>query len=77
MNDGVDYMPLPWWRIFLIQFLNIAGLGPIFGAVALLLLEEILAIYTEHWMLFLGPILILVVLFARRGLYGSLIKEEH
>ena len=52
-------------------------MGPIFGAVALLLLEEILAIYTEHWMLFLGPILILVVLFARRGLYGSLIKEEH
>ncbi len=34
MTDGVDYMPLPWWRIFLIQFLNIAGLGPIFGAVA-------------------------------------------
>lgn len=34
MNDGVDYMPLPWWRLFLIQFLNIAGLGPIFGAVA-------------------------------------------
>lgn len=34
MNDGVDYLPLPWWRIFLIQFLNIAGLGPIFGAVA-------------------------------------------
>lgn len=34
MEDGVDYIPLPWWRIFLIQFLNIAGLGPIFGAVA-------------------------------------------
>ncbi len=34
MTDGVDYMPLPWWRVFLIQFLNIAGLGPIFGAVA-------------------------------------------
>lgn len=34
MKDGVDYMPMPWWRIFLIQFLNIAGLGPIFGAVA-------------------------------------------
>ena len=30
--DGVDYMPLPRWRIFLIQLLNIAGLGPIFGA---------------------------------------------
>ncbi len=34
MTDGVDYVPMPWWRIFLIQFLNIAGLGPIFGAVA-------------------------------------------
>lgn len=34
MTDGIDYVPLPWWRVFLIQFLNIAGLGPIFGAVA-------------------------------------------
>jgi len=34
LNDGVDYVPLPWWRTFLIQFLNIAGLGPIFGAIA-------------------------------------------
>ncbi|SHE72786.1 Carbon starvation protein CstA [Mariniphaga anaerophila] len=34
MTDGVDYIPMPWWKIFLIQFLNIAGLGPIFGAVA-------------------------------------------
>ncbi|MBN2775815.1 MAG: carbon starvation protein A, partial [Prolixibacteraceae bacterium] len=31
--DGVDYVPLPGWKIFLIQFLNIAGLGPIFGAI--------------------------------------------
>lgn len=34
LEDNVDYVPMPWWRIFLIQFLNIAGLGPIFGAVA-------------------------------------------
>ena len=34
LTDGVDYVPMPWWRVFLIQFLNIAGLGPIFGAVA-------------------------------------------
>lgn len=32
-RDGVDYVPLPTWRVFLIQFLNIAGLGPIFGAI--------------------------------------------
>lgn len=33
MADGVDYVEMPTWRIFLIQFLNIAGLGPIFGAI--------------------------------------------
>ena len=32
-QDGVDYIPLPTWKIFMIQFLNIAGLGPIFGAI--------------------------------------------
>ena len=31
--DGVDYIPLPRWRVFLIQLLNIAGTGPIFGAI--------------------------------------------
>lgn len=31
--DGVDYIALPGWKIFMIQFLNIAGLGPIFGAI--------------------------------------------
>jgi carbon starvation protein CstA len=34
MNDGVDYVEMDWKQVFLIQFLNIAGLGPIFGAVA-------------------------------------------
>lgn len=33
MADGVDYVEMPTWKIFLIQFLNIAGLGPIFGAI--------------------------------------------
>ena len=33
LGDGVDYVPLPTWKVFLIQFLNIAGLGPIFGAI--------------------------------------------
>mgnify|MGYP005894972815 CR=1 FL=1 len=31
--DGVDFVPMPTWKVFLIQFLNIAGLGPIFGAI--------------------------------------------
>lgn len=33
MADGVDYIPMPAWKIFMIQFLNIAGTGPIFGAI--------------------------------------------
>lgn len=32
-QDGVDFIPLPSWKVFLIQFLNIAGTGPIFGAI--------------------------------------------
>lgn len=32
-EDGVDYIPMPTWKLHLIQFLNIAGLGPIFGAI--------------------------------------------
>lgn len=44
--------------------------GPVAGALALLVLEEVLAGFTIHWMLILGPILIAVVLFARRGLWG-------
>lgn len=31
--DGVDFIPMPAWKLFMIQFLNIAGLGPIFGAI--------------------------------------------
>ncbi len=33
MADNVDYFPMPTWKIFIIEFLNIAGLGPIFGAI--------------------------------------------
>lgn len=33
MRDGIDYEPMKTWKVFIIQFLNIAGLGPIFGAI--------------------------------------------
>ncbi len=33
LYDGVDYVPMPRWRTFLVQLLNIAGIGPIFGAI--------------------------------------------
>jgi branched-chain amino acid transport system permease protein len=51
--------------------------GPVFGAAAFLMLEEVLSTWTEHWMVVLGPVLIFVVLFARRGVYGWLVGREH
>ncbi|MCP3888371.1 MAG: branched-chain amino acid ABC transporter permease [Desulfobulbaceae bacterium] len=52
--------------------------GPVLGAAAFLLMEENLAMYTEHWMVYMGPFLLLVVLFARNGLWGLLVgKGDH
>jgi branched-chain amino acid transport system permease protein len=47
-------------------------IGPVFGAVVLLLLEEVLSGITEYWQIILGPLLLLVVLFARGGIFGLL-----
>jgi len=50
--------------------------GPIVGAMVFLLLEEFLSGVTEYWQLIFGPILILVVLFARGGLLGFLTRKD-
>jgi branched-chain amino acid transport system permease protein len=49
-----------------------ATFGPLYGAVALLVLEEALSGITEYWQIILGPLLLLVVLFARGGIDGLL-----
>ena len=51
--------------------------GPLVGAVALLVLEEVLSGITEYWQIILGPLLLLVVLFARGGIDGLLGKVRH
>jgi branched-chain amino acid transport system permease protein len=66
-----------WTRSGEIMFMVILGgmgtlVGPVLGAVVLLLLEDVLSGWTAHWQLILGPFLVLVVLFARRGLAGLL-----
>jgi len=66
-----------WTRSGEIMFMVILGgigttTGPVLGAFVLLLLEDTLSGWTEHWQIILGPFLILVVLFARRGLAGLL-----
>jgi branched-chain amino acid transport system permease protein len=50
--------------------------GPVLGAVLYLLLETVLSRLTEHWQAILGPILVLVVLFSRRGVFGLLIGSR-
>ncbi len=70
-----------WTRSGEIMFMVILGgmgtlFGPVIGAVALLLLEDVLSALTVHWQIVLGPILILVVLFTRRGLFGLLVGAE-
>lgn len=51
-------------------------LGPVLGAAVYLGLEQVLSLWTEHWMLFFGPILLAVVLFGKRGIYGLLLTER-
>jgi branched-chain amino acid transport system permease protein len=46
--------------------------GPVLGAIVFLLLEDVLAAWTPHWQAVLGPLLVLIVLYARRGLWGLL-----
>jgi branched-chain amino acid transport system permease protein len=51
--------------------------GPVFGAVVLLVLEEVLSGITEYWQIIVGPLLLFVVLFARGGINGLLGKVSH
>ncbi|MBP6018639.1 MAG: branched-chain amino acid ABC transporter permease [Burkholderiaceae bacterium] len=50
--------------------------GPVVGAAALLLVEEVLKGYTEHWPLVLGPAIVLMVVFLRKGLWGLLGSQK-
>lgn len=55
-KDGVDFLPLSRGKIFLIQFLNIAGLGPIFGAIAGALWGPIAFIWIVLGCIFIGSV---------------------
>ncbi|MFT7571529.1 MAG: branched-chain amino acid transport system permease protein [Paracoccaceae bacterium] len=50
--------------------------GPLFGAFAYLMVEDFLANFTEYWQFYFGPMLILLVLFAKQGLWGMLPGKE-
>jgi branched-chain amino acid transport system permease protein len=50
--------------------------GPLIGAVAYLVLEEMLSRVTEYWAMIMGPLLLLIVLFGRGGIMGLLGRFE-
>jgi branched-chain amino acid transport system permease protein len=50
--------------------------GPLFGAFAYIMLEDFLSQFTEYWQFYFGPLLILLVLFAKQGLWGILPGKE-
>lgn len=56
MQDGVDYMPMPTWKVYLIQFLNIAGTGPIFGAILGILYGPAAYIWIVFGCIFAGAV---------------------
>jgi len=53
-QDGIDYIPMPLWKVFLIQFLNIAGTGPIFGAIGGILFGPMAFIWIVVGCIFVG-----------------------
>ena len=70
-----------WTRSGELMFMVILGgmasiAGPVLGAFALLLVEDALSGWTQHWQLILGPLLVLSVLFLRRGIAGLLFGKN-
>ncbi len=80
-QDYVSPADMSWQRSGELIVMVVLGgmgtlLGPILGAAAYLLLELVLGGWTEHWAIIFGPLLILLVLFARRGLWGLVARPE-
>jgi branched-chain amino acid transport system permease protein len=72
---------MSWQQSGDIMFMVILGgiattSGPVLGAFVLLLLEDLLSGWTQHWQVILGPLLILSVIFFRRGLAGIFYKAD-
>jgi branched-chain amino acid transport system permease protein len=72
---------MSWQQSGDIMFMVILGgmastAGPVLGTFALLIVEEVLKAWTEHWMVILGPLLVLSVIFFRRGLAGMFYKPD-
>jgi branched-chain amino acid transport system permease protein len=80
-TDFVSPAMMHWTRsgdlIVMVVFGGMGALfGPLFGAIALMVLEEALSRVTEYWQIILGPLLLFIVLFARGGIDGLLTRSH-
>ena len=66
--DGIDYIPMKGWRVFMIQFLNIAGLGPIFGAILGAMYGPVVYIWIVLGCIFMG---------ATHDYFGGMLSVRH
>ncbi len=83
VNQTVFLTPefMNWTRSGELMFMVILGgvassAGPVLGALALLVVEDLLTGWTQHWQIILGPLLVLSVLFFRRGLAGIFSRDH-
>ena len=67
-TDGIDYIPMKGWRVFMIQFLNIAGLGPIFGAILGAMYGPVVYIWIVVGCIFMG---------ATHDYFGGMLSVQH
>lgn len=74
-EDGVDYVALPSWRVFLIQLLNIAGLGPVFGALAGCLFGPVCLLWIVFGCIFAGAVHDFMAAMASAELGGENLPE--
>ena len=68
INDGVDYVVMPQWKLFLVQLLNIAGLGPIFGALQGALWGPVVFLWIPFGTIFAGAV---------HGFFSGMMSERN
>lgn len=68
INDGVDYVPMKTWKVFLIQLLNIAGTGPIFGALSGAVFGPVVYLWIVFGCIFAGGV---------HDFFGAMISIRH
>jgi branched-chain amino acid transport system permease protein len=81
LTEFVTPTYMHWFRSGEIMVMVLMGgmgtlFGPAFGAAIYLLLQDLLPDITHHWMIFFGPFLVVLILFAKRGLWGLLPAAE-